>query len=45
VAKTILSVMLNKSSYGQVWDLMNGPDPIDEAVEKAIEGDLSSWHD
>jgi nucleoside-diphosphate-sugar epimerase len=45
VAETILAVMLNKSSYGQVWDLMDGPTPIKEALEKAIEGNLSSWHD
>jgi hypothetical protein len=37
--------MLNKGSYGQVWDLMEGSTPIEEAVEQAAEGDLSSWHD
>ena len=37
--------MQNKGSYGQVWDLMEGSTPIDEAVEAAAGKDLSSWHD
>lgn len=45
VGEVILATMLNKGSYGQVWDLMEGPTPIGEAVEQAVEGDLSSWHD
>lgn len=37
--------MQNKGSYGQVWDLMEGTTPIDEAVEQAVESGVSSWHD
>lgn len=37
--------MENKDTYARVWDLMDGDEPIEQAIDKAVESEVSSWHD
>ncbi len=45
VAKVLLRVAMDHGSYGKTWDVMDGDEDVDQAVKKAIKGNVDSWHE